>query len=381
MRHDEQEGCSRSSGVPALPNATSLRSARRSARFAVAAALIAGSILTACGGGNTGVPGYSTALPSTVGKPAKGTGTMVIVNGDNLWTVRADGSHPAQLTHETNGNFANNPVFSPDGRLIAYAYHVAPQGNSWGGSEIHVMHVDGTDDRVLVPAKAKGERAENPAWAPDGKSIYFGHDIPIIDQSNRYTGDTTTIDRVDLATSEQQGVLKDAIFPAISRSGTFAWVDYNMADASFKLVVGRPDGSAGRVLLTQQDFQAVYSPEVSPHGNSIIFSGSGRTGSKVPSAANPLAVILNPLVPGVAQAHGLPWDPWIINADGSGLRKLVSMGSDEQALVWSPDGKEVALANLSATYLMRADGTGFTKLLAHGDPGGLDWIARTAPPA
>ncbi|HVA25324.1 MAG TPA: hypothetical protein VMW62_13155, partial [Chloroflexota bacterium] len=115
--------------------------------------------------------------------------------------------------------------------------------------------------------------------------------------------------------------------------------------------------------------------------NSIIFSGSGRTGSKVPSAANPLAVILNPLVPSVAQAHGLPWDPWIINADGSGLRKLVSMGSDEQALAWSPDGKEVALANLSATYLMRADGTGFTKLLAHGDPGGLDWIARTAPPA
>ncbi|MGH2469056.1 MAG: TolB family protein, partial [Chloroflexota bacterium] len=191
---------------------------------------------------------------------------MVVINGDNLWTVQADGSHAVQLTHETKGNFANNPAFSPDGTLIAYAYHIAPQGNSWGGAEVHVMKADGTDERTLVAAKAKGERAESPTWAPDGKSIYFAHDIPIIDKSNRYTGDTITIERVDLATGTRQTIVKNAIFPALSRSGLFVWVDYNVNDGSFKLEVGKPDGSGGRTLLTQKDFQGVYSPEVSPDG-------------------------------------------------------------------------------------------------------------------
>ncbi|MDE3074104.1 MAG: hypothetical protein KGJ86_01630, partial [Chloroflexota bacterium] len=106
---------------------------------------------------------------------------------------------------------------------------------------------------------------------------------------------------------------------------------------------------------------------------SLIFSGSGRTSSQAASGGFHLADALNPLVPGRAQAHGLPWDPWILGTDGTGLKKLMSIGSDEMALSWSPDGQAVALANLSATYLMRADGSGAQGLLKHGDPGGLDW--------
>jgi Tol biopolymer transport system component len=325
-------------------------------------------LLSACGGGAAG-PGQA----STAGPPAVVSGTMLIVRGDNVFSMSANGKQDVQLTHESNSNFANNPAFSPDGSLVAYTHHVSPQGNEWGGAELHLMQADGSGDKTLVTAKAKGERTENPAWTPDGKGIYFAHDIPTIDSSNRYTGDTLSIDRIDLAGGEPQTVVKDAIFPTVSASGALAWVNYNVSDSSFKLMVGALDGSQARPLLSDKDFQAVYSPALSPDGKTIVFSGSGRTSSKLGSIGTVLAAALNPLLPGRAEAHGLPWDPWVIGVDGSGLKKLASIGSDEMSLTLSPDGQLIAISNLSSTYLMRADGGGLTRLLSRGDPGGLSW--------
>src|SRR5205823_2312326 len=160
-----------------------------------------------------------------------------------------------------------------------------------------------------------------------------------------------------------------------SASGAFTWVIYNVNDSSFKLMSGNLDGTQGKVILSDKDFQAVYSPELSPDGKTILFAGSGRTNSKVSSLGKVLAVALNPLLPGKAEAHGLPWDPWIVGVDGGGLKRLASIGSDEMALVWSPDGQEVAFSNLSSTYVLRADGSGLSRLMQRGDPGGLAWKA------
>jgi Tol biopolymer transport system component len=323
-------------------------------------------VLAGCGGSIAGGAG-----PSTVGPPAQMSGSLLIIKGDNIFST--DGKQDVQLTHETNSNFANNPAFSPDGSLIAYTHHVAPQGSDWGGAELHVMQTDGSGDRTLVPAKAKGERAETPAWTPDGKFIYFAHDVPTIDESNRYTGDTLWVDRVELATGEVQAVVKDAVSPTIAPNGAFSWTVYNVNDSTFKLTVGSLGGSDGKVILTNKDFQAIWTPTLSPDGKTILFGGSGRTSSKVTSVGSALADALNPIVPGTAQAHGLPWDPWTIAVDGNGLKRLANIGSDEMAMAWSPDGQEVAFSNLSATYLMRADGTGLNRLFARGDPGGLSW--------
>jgi Tol biopolymer transport system component len=343
-------------------------------RFLLAAGLTSLLLLAGCGGSGTAI-GPDGAVRGASGLPATAGGTMLIVKGDNIFSMDVATKQDEQLTHESNSNFANNPAFSPDGTLIAYTHHVAPQGSQWGGAELHVMNADGSGDRTLAPAKDKGERAETPSWSPDGKSIYFAHDVPIIDQSDRYTGDTLSVDKVDLASGDRQVVVKDAIFPSMGKTGLLSWVLYNTSDSSFKLMVGAPDGSQGRQLLSEKDFQAVYSPELSPDGKSIVFAGSGRTNSKVASVGATVAAALNPLVPGTAEAHGLPWDPWIIGVDGGGLKRLASIGSDEMALVWSPDGQEIAFSNLSSTYLMRPDGSGLTRLLPRGDPGGLDWKA------
>ncbi|MBV9120141.1 MAG: PD40 domain-containing protein, partial [Chloroflexi bacterium] len=181
-------------------------------------------ILMGC---SSGTSATNTGVPVTSGPPAAGIGTLLLVRGDNLFKVPAAGGQEEQLTHETNSNFANNPAYSPDGSQIAYTHHIAPTGDEWGGAELHVMQADGSGDKTIVPAKAKGERAESPAWTPDGKAIYFAHDIPIIDQSNRYTGDTLSVDKIELASGARQTVVKDAILPSISPAGTFVWVTYD----------------------------------------------------------------------------------------------------------------------------------------------------------
>jgi len=331
----------------------------------------AATLLAACG-----TPaGSGGAATNNGGPPATGSGTILFVRGDNIFSTAASGGAEVQLTHESNGNFANNPIFSPDGSTIAYAHHVAPSGNNWGGVELHLMQADGTGDNVLVPSKTKGERAETPAWTPDGQSIYFAHDVPIIDDHDKYTGDTLTVERYDLGSGKSEVVQRDAIMPAIGKTGSMAWVNYNVTNSSFKLQVSSAPGDTPRTLLSDKDFQAILSPAISPDGQAILFSGSGRTSSTVGSVGRTLAQALNPLVPGEAEAHGLPWDPWVIGIDGKGLKKLASIGSDEQSMSWSPDGQEIVFSNLSSTYLMRADGSGLTRLLNHGDPGGISWKA------
>jgi Tol biopolymer transport system component len=343
-------------------------------RFRVVAPVIVALSLAACGVAGSAGQG-SDPVANNGGPAAAGSGTMLIIKGDNVFSMSADGKSDTQITHETNSNFANNPVYSPDGSLIAYTHHIAPVGDQWGGAELHVMKADGSDDRTLVPAKAKGERAETPTWTPDGQAIYYAHDVPIIDDANRYTGDTLTIDKVEVTSGDSQTVVKDAILPAISRSGAFVWVNYSVNDSSFQMNIGNLDGSEPRTLLTDKDFQAVWSPVLSADGKTIVFGGSGRTSTKVGSIGGTIAAALNPLVPGRAEAHGLPWDPWIINADGTGLKKLASIGSDEMAMAWSPDEQEIVFSNLSSTYIMRADGGGLTRLLSRGDPGGISWRA------
>jgi Tol biopolymer transport system component len=299
------------------------------------------------------------------------SGTLAIVRGDNLALIRPNGSEVAQVTQQPSGTFANNPAFSPDGLLLAYAHRVTPAGQDLGSSEIHLIKADGGDHRVLAPSREPGERLENPAWSPDGRSVYFARDVPIFDQAQRYAGDQLSIEKVDIATGTREVLVKDAIFPAAASNGDLAWVNFNLADSTFQLVFAAAGGSPR--VLTDADFQSVYMPRFSPDGKRLLFGGSGRSESKVGVLGHAVARALNPLVPEPAHAHGLPWDSWVIGIDGKGLRKVTGIGLDELGMAWNPDGRFIAAANLDATYLFNADGSGFTYLLKTGDSGGIDW--------
>ncbi|MCI0745221.1 MAG: hypothetical protein L0Y58_07440 [Verrucomicrobia subdivision 3 bacterium] len=83
--------------------------------------------------------------------------------------VDADGSNVRQLTEPIEPDFpdANVPVWSPDGKQIAFWSGIESQHG-----EIWVMDADGGNRRQLTEGPGQ-HNSDNPAWSPDGRHIIF----------------------------------------------------------------------------------------------------------------------------------------------------------------------------------------------------------------
>jgi TolB protein len=87
-----------------------------------------------------------------------------------IWTAGADGGDPRLLFDGGGlGERPATPVWSPDGRTIAFA--MAPAGAADPEeSEIYVMRPDGTEVRRLTAAPGDDS---HPHWSADGRRLYF----------------------------------------------------------------------------------------------------------------------------------------------------------------------------------------------------------------
>jgi Tol biopolymer transport system component len=83
----------------------------------------------------------------------------------SIWTIRPDGTGTRQLTR---GGFDVEPVYSPDGRQIAFG-RITHDANI-ATVALYVMHTDGTHLRQVVPSTFG---LEHPDWSPDGRWITF----------------------------------------------------------------------------------------------------------------------------------------------------------------------------------------------------------------
>ncbi len=87
-----------------------------------------------------------------------------------IWIVNTDGnSVPKQLTSKEN---SSQPVFSPDGRQIAFARFIDNK------PQIFLLSLDGGEATQLTKYKYG---ASSPKWSPDGKQLLFSANIPMRD--------------------------------------------------------------------------------------------------------------------------------------------------------------------------------------------------------
>jgi dipeptidyl aminopeptidase/acylaminoacyl peptidase len=91
----------------------------------------------------------------------------ISTNGD-LFTVPVAGGETKQIT--TQKGFDGNPVYSPDGRYIAYHAQLTPgyESDRW-----RVMLYDRSSGKIDNLSENFDRSAMELAWSPDSKTIYF----------------------------------------------------------------------------------------------------------------------------------------------------------------------------------------------------------------
>lgn len=114
--------------------------------------------------------------------PAIGAKKIAFVYGEDLWTADRDGSDAKRLT--TDIGVESNPVFSPDGSLIAFSAQYD------GNTDVYTIPTDGgTPTRLTSHPSADAVRC----FTPDGKGVLF------TSNRNVYTGRHAQLFTVPLA--------------------------------------------------------------------------------------------------------------------------------------------------------------------------------------
>ena len=309
---------------------------------------------------------------------------IVFARQGNIWRSPGNGSPPQPITQFQDEAYAEYPTIAPNGSMIAFVA-IAPAPITatlpLPSSTLYVMGADGANLRAVW--KPEQGLLGMPTWSADGKALYIAaNGVKLLLQSSAAPPSVRDLQivRIDLATGAKQPLLNDALDPSISRDGTqLAYLKLSEDGYTMSLNIAAPDGSGSREVIGGQDFQGFYAPRFSPDGKQIIVAAIGgpqtdQQGSPIKaSAPSPLDRLLGLFEPTTAEAHGLPWDLWVVNSDGSALRRLTSFYEDLPMAAFSPDGKQVAVMGLGGIYMMEADGSRLRRIDQTGDHGGLDW--------
>ena len=265
-------------------------------------------------------------------------------NGPNLFTVGADGSGLTQLTGLQGGE--GDSSWSPDGTKVVFTRARSDRGPF----EIWVVNADGSGLQRLT--RHRGFSIA-PTWSPDGRKIVYATDagrrqplrlyVMNADGSGqqRLTQNRRGTDYSDPQWSPDGKTIAVAVLKPGETRRAF--------DSSIALINAADGGNLRR--LTPPGGPDELNPNWSPDGASIAFE-------------------VNRLFD-VRQS-----DIWLMNADGSGKRRLTDTRFYETYPVFSPDGTRIAFAgdrdnrNLSTgrlergfeIYTMATDGSDVTRV-------------------
>jgi TolB protein len=251
------------------------------------------------------------------------------------------------------------PAVSPDGRQIAFVGTIETGDPRTRTRELYVIDADGGRERRLTRGPTEEVAAD---WLPDGR-IVFVSCTTMQSRDELPECDLVAI-RPDGGDREELGTLPLAYDLAVSPDGrrlAYSRLEAQSHERHLELYVADVDGS-NRRRLTDNNASDGF-PAWSPDGKRIAFA-SNRAES-APCFYDECA--------------GFTTELYVMDADGSDVRRLTETDDQELSPSWSPDGKLIVYARVagedepSYLYVANADGTCPTRLVEGTVP---DWYGR-----
>jgi TolB protein len=240
----------------------------------------------------------------------------------------------------------HQPAFNPDGTWLAVNGEQAEHMN------LFIVKPDGSGLKEI------SQHIEDnlPSWSPDGQSLVFGSTMHGDKQPRVYI-----IDQVPFEGRKQEG----------------RPLNFGPDDVRGEFPTWTADGDDGSIAIVYKGCD--YTVEPAPCG---LFAMSAAPG------AHPFKRLTDRSEDTAPAAHGNRiafmstrdgnWEVYIMNEDGSGLKRLTDNAANDGLPAWSPDGKTLAFVSNQggawAIWAMSPDGSNRRKLFDIGG-GGLvfDW--------
>lgn len=208
------------------------------------------------------------------------------------------------------------PVFSPDGKKIAY---LSNEGSDYAGTALYVMNRDGTNAERI-----KAGVSSRPVFSADGKKLLYSKK----QQVDRYGSKVNDLFLYDAGERKEKRLTKGSRIaePDFSPDGRTI-VGVKNSDGTHRIVLidagaaaGKDDGGAAsgeREIYAGAMGTQFYGPRFSPDGREILF-GIFDKGTR---------------------------DIAAISADGTGFRYLLRTPNDERDASWTRGGKGILFSS------------------------------------
>lgn len=269
--------------------------------------------------------------------------------GGGIYVMDDDGRNAQRLT---DGGWW--PVWSPDGKQIAFIKEPPGAPNWPQKSAIYIINSDGSNEHRFT----NEDTVEwTPSWSPDGRHIAF--------KSNRL--DRSDIWTINLTTKEMRRLTRtDSLttFPSWSPNGK-----YIVYHESSSIYLMRADGSRQQELVKGDMFRQRNFPRWSPDSQSVVYAEDTSAlgvGGRLVTVSD--KVVIHNINTDKRQVVDTPDDWSIHSACFMGSKKLLISAKGRDS---NPDRYEIYRYHLVTGEIVNLTNT-------TDDDYAMDWISDTA---